>query len=57
MIFVEAPIDPNCQTKSIIKNVQIDEDLESVEWIKTTLPDGTFFVSGYNIVRKQIYNS
>ena len=56
MITVDAPFDPNCNTKSIIKNVIIDEDMESVEWIKTFFDDGTFFVSGYNIIKKQIYN-
>lgn len=43
-------------TPSAIPEVFIDPDTEQVEWTKSFNEDGTWKITGYNIVRKQIYN-
>jgi hypothetical protein len=43
-------------TPSAIPEVLIDPDTEQVEWTKSFNEDGTWKITGYNIVKKQIYN-
>lgn len=53
--YVEAPVD-NFGTAPAIKHALVDSDTEQVEWVKTFLEDGRWKVTGYNIVKKEIYN-
>lgn len=54
-VYVEAPVD-NFNTTPTIKYALIDSDTEQVEWVKTFLEDGRWKVTGYNIIKKEIYN-